>query len=83
MKSALVDISVLILFFNRPQQLSQVFAEVRKARPSRLFLYKDGPRSEKEMPGIHACRDVVAQVDRDCQVEKLYQEKNYACDPSN
>ena len=42
MKSALVDVPVLILFFNRPQQLSQVFEQVKKARPSRLFLYQDG-----------------------------------------
>ena len=83
MKSALVDISVLILFFNRPQQLSQVFEQVRKARPSRLFLYQDGPRSEKDMPGIMACREVVSQVDWECQVETLYQEKNSGCDPSN
>lgn len=82
MKPALVDISVLILFFNRPQQLSQVFAQVCKARPSRLFLYQDGPRSEKDMPGILACREIVAQVDWECQVETLYQERNYGCDPS-
>ena len=83
MKSALVDIPVLILFFNRPKQLSQVFAQVRKARPSRLFLYQDGPRSERDMPGIMACRQVVADVDWECQVETLYQEKNSGCDPSN
>ena len=83
MKPALVDIPVLILFFNRPKQLSQVFAQVRKARPSRLFLYQDGPRSEKDMPGIMACREVVSQVDWECQVETLYQEKNSGCDPSN
>ena len=82
MKSALVDISVLILFFNRPQQLSQVFAQVRKARPSRLFLYQDGPRSERDMPGIMACREVVADVDWECRVETFYQEKNFGCDPS-
>ena len=83
MKPYLVDIPVLILFFNRPQQLGQVFAEIRKARPSRLFLYQDGPRSEADMPGILACREVVAQVDWECQVERLYQEKNSGCDPSN
>ena len=82
MKPALVDIPVLILFFNRPKQLSQVFAQVRKARPSRLFLYQDGPRSERDMPGITACRQVVADVDWECQVETLYQERNFGCDPS-
>jgi hypothetical protein len=83
MKPYLVDISVLILFFNRPQQLSQVFEQVKKARPSRLFLYQDGPRSEADLPGIMACREVVEQVDWDCQVERNYQEKNSGCDPSN
>ena len=82
MKPYLVDIPVLILFFNRPRQLGEVFAQVRKARPSRLFLYQDGPRSEKDLPGIRACREVVEQVDWECRVERLYQERNYGCDPS-
>ncbi len=82
MKPALVDVSVLILFFNRPEQLGKVFEQVRLARPSRLFLYQDGPRSDRDMPGIMACREVVAQVDWECEVHQLYQEKNFGCDPS-
>ena len=82
MNAAQIDIAVLILFFNRPEQLARVFAEVRKARPSRLFLYQDGPRDERDMPGIMACREVVADIDWDCDVQRLYQERNYGCDPS-
>ena len=77
MKSALVDVPVLILFFNRPQQLSQVFEQVKKARPSRLFLYQDGARNERDLPGIKACREIVSQIDWECEVERLYQEKNF------
>lgn len=78
------DVAVLMLFFNRPDYLSKVFAEVRRARPSRLFLYQDGPRGERDMAGIEGCRRVVAddQIDWECQVERLYQERNYGCDPS-
>lgn len=82
MKPALVDVAVLILFFNRPRQLAQVFEQVKKARPSRLFLYQDGPRGEKDLLGIEACRQVVADIDWECEVHQLYQEKNYGCDPS-
>ena len=82
MKNALVDVAVLILFFNRPNQLSQVFEQVKKARPSRLFLYQDGPRNEKDLPGIEACRKVVADIDWECEVHRLYQTRNYGCDPS-
>ena len=74
MKPALVDVSVLILFFNRPKLLAQVFEQVKKARPARLFLYQDGPRGERDMPGIEACRKVVADIDWECEVHHNYQE---------
>ena len=68
------DVSVLILFFNRPDHLKAVFDEVRKARPARLFLYQDGPRGERDMAGIEACRQVVADIDWECEVHRKYQE---------
>lgn len=77
------DIAVLILFFNRPECLKQVFDAVREARPSRLFLYQDGPRGEHDMPGIMACRKMVEEIDWQCDVHRNYQEKNAGCDPSN
>lgn len=80
-----LDISVLMLFHARPDHFSKVWAEVRKARPARLFLYQDGPREGKDdMPGILACRSLVADenIDWECDVHRLYQERNYGCDPS-
>lgn len=76
------DVAVLILFFNRPDHLRRVFDEVRKARPSKLFLYQDGPRGERDMPGIEACRRVVEDIDWQCEVHRKYQERNFGCDPS-
>ena len=77
-----IDVAVLILFFNRPDHLKEVFDEVRKARPSQLFLYQDGPRGERDMTGIEACRKVVEDIDWECEVHRKYQERNYGCDPS-
>lgn len=78
------DIAVLMLFFNRPETLAQVFAQVKKARPSRLFLYQDGPRDEHDMAGIMACREIVSDehIDWQCDVRRNYQEHNQGCDPS-
>ena len=78
----MIDVSVLILFFNRPDSLREVFAAVRKAAPTRLFLYQDGPRNAGDLAGVEACRAVVSEVDWDCKVERLYQDRNYGCDPS-
>lgn len=83
MYKADVDIAVLCLFFNRPDNFMQVFEQVRKARPAKLFLYQDGPRNGKDdMPGILACRQIADSIDWECEVHRKYLEKNQGCDPS-
>lgn len=78
------DIAVLLLFFTRSDTFQQVFNEVRKARPSRLFLFQDGPRGERDMAGIEACRQIVSddQIDWECEVHRNYQEQNLGCEPA-
>ena len=77
-----IDVAVLMLFFNRPKQLAEVFAEVKKARPSKLFLYQDGPRGEHDMAGIEGCRKIVEDIDWQCEVHRNYCQQNQGCDPS-
>ena len=80
-----VDVAVLILFFTRPEPLKMVFNEIRKARPSKLYHYQDGPRGERDLAGIEACRKVVCdeEIDWECDVRRNYQTVNAGCDPSN
>lgn len=80
---AKIDVAVLLLFFNRPESFGRVFAEVKKARPSKLFLYQDGPRGERDMDGIRACREIAEDIDWECEVHRNYQTVNAGCDPSN
>lgn len=82
---AAVDVAVLILFFTRPEPLKQVFEAIRQARPSKLYLYQDGPRGPQDMAGIEACRQVVSDehIDWECDVQRNYQTQNAGCDPSN
>ena len=49
MDKALVDVAVLILFFNNPERFQTVFEEIRKAKPSKLFLYQDGARKNNKL----------------------------------
>ncbi len=78
---AKVDVAVLMLFFTRDDTFRKVFAEVRKARPSRLFLFQDGPRGERDMAGIEACRQIVSDenIDWECEIHRNYQEQNLGC----
>lgn len=79
-----IDVAVLIIFFNRPGCLSKVFEQVKQARPSKLFLYQDGARegNKNDEIGVAKCRDIVLDIDWECEVYTLFQEKNFGCDPS-
>lgn len=79
---AKIDVPVLLIFFNRPKKISSVFEEVRKARPTKLYLYQDGARNVNDEKGISECREAVSNIDWNCEVHRLYQEKNFGCDPS-
>lgn len=72
---------VLFLIFNRPDTTQLVFNEIRKARPRQLFVAADGPR--KDCPDDHEncrkAREIVNQVDWDCNVVTLYREENLGC----
>lgn len=81
----MIDVSVLMLFHARPDHFGRVWAEVRRAQPARLFLYQDGPRpGGRDDAGIEACRAMVSdeRIDWPCEVHRLYQDRNYGCDPS-
>ncbi len=79
-----VDVSVLLIFFARPDHFQQVYEQVKKARPSRLFLYQDGPREDRldDEENIQKCREIVEDIDWDCTVYRNFQTKNIGCDPS-
>lgn len=84
MKSYLIDVPVLLIFFTRIEQTAKVFEEIKKARPSKLYLYQDGPRPgrQDDEENILQCRLIVESIDWDCKVFKKYQERNFGCDPS-
>lgn len=59
-----IDVAVLLIFFNRPGCFGEVFEQVRKARPSKLFLYQDGARdgNERDAFGVARCREIPAPL---------------------
>lgn len=72
---------VLLIAFNRPDTLQQVFDMVRKARPASLYIAIDGPRPERpqEAALCGKCRAITEQIDWDCDVHTLFRDKNVGC----
>ena len=72
---------VLFLVFNRPERTRQVFEAIRAARPSRLFVAADGPRSERLGEAEHcaAVRAIATAVDWPCELHTLFRDRNLGC----
>ncbi|MBQ7420061.1 MAG: hemolysin activation protein [Prevotella sp.] len=79
------DVAVLLIFFTRQETLRRTFEAIRKARPSHLYLYQDGPRNEEEAKKIEAAKLIVAddQIDWECEVQRNYHTENSGAWASN
>ncbi len=70
---------VAFIIFNRPDLTQIVFNEIRKAEPKQLFVIADGPKTPEEWKKCQAARDVIKQVDWDCEVLCNYSDVNLGC----
>lgn len=80
----IIDVPVLCIFFARPEQFKITFEQVKKAKPSTLLLWQDGPREGRndDIENIRRCREIAEDIDWDCTVYKNYHDTNMGCDPS-
>jgi hypothetical protein len=74
---------VAFLIFNRPEKTKRVFAEIAKARPSRLFIIADGPRPDRpsDAEKVRLTRAIVEKVDWGCEVLRNYSDVNLGMNP--
>jgi hypothetical protein len=81
LQKAELDVPVALIFFTRPETLKEVFQKVKKARPSKLFLIQDGERNGNEFDydKIKQCREVVNDVDWECEIYRNYSDVNLGC----
>ncbi len=72
---------ILFLIFNRPDITKRVFEQIKKAKPERLYIAADGPRSFKDNEATlcKKTREVVSQVDWECDVKTLFRDENLGC----
>lgn len=71
-----VDVPVSVQVWNRPDCQKKQLDILKKAAPSILFLISDGGRNPEEMLKIQESRKIMEDIDWECNVFKLYFEKN-------
>ena len=72
---------VLFIIFNRPDTTQLVFNEIKKAKPSKLYIAADGPRPnrEDEAEKCQQSRNIIKQIDWDCEIHTLFRNQNLGC----
>lgn len=75
------SIPIVFIIFNRPDTTQQVFEEIRKIRPSKLYIIADGPRLHVSTDAERCaqCRQIIEMVDWPCEVTKDYSGSNLGC----
>jgi len=69
---------VLFIIFNRPKYTKRVFAAIRKAKPSKLYIACDGARENisGELEQVNESRKIAIDVDWNCTIKTFFREKN-------
>ena len=73
---------VLLLLFNRLEHSKLVFEEVRNAKPNKLYIAIDGPRTnnEEDKVKINLIKDfILSNIDWNCNVKTLFRNSNLGC----
>ena len=76
-----LETPVAFIIFNRPDTTERVFAEIAKAKPTKLLVVADGARTNKvgESEKVAATRAIIDRVDWDCEVLTNYSDVNLGC----
>lgn len=76
-----LSVPVAFIIFNRPDVTEKVFTEIAKARPPKLLIIGDGPRSTRlgEHDLVSSTRKIVEKVDWECSVLTNFSDTNLGC----
>ncbi|MBD2254575.1 glycosyltransferase family 2 protein [Nostoc parmelioides] len=70
---------VAFFIFNRPDLTAQVFEAIRQAKPHKLLVVADGARFPEEEEKCLKTRQVIKNVDWDCEVLTNFSDTNLGC----
>ncbi len=81
MNSIGLDIPVVFIIFNRPDETQRVFERIREARPKVLCIVADGPRTDRPLD-LELCQktlNAISHIDWPCKVIKDISQTNLGC----
>ena len=77
----MIESPILLITFNRPDTTQKVFDVIKKAKPSKLYVFNDGPRPDnhKDLKAREEIKTIINKVDWECKLFTDFSEKNLGC----
>jgi len=73
------DVPVLFIIFKRHYTAIKVFERIKEIKPKKLYVAADGPRDLQEKEMCDKTRDIIKQVDWNCELHLMYRDENIGC----
>lgn len=74
------DVPILLLTFNREKKALTVLNAIRAVEPKKIYIASDGGRNDEERIKVKQIRKkLLASIDWDCEVIKLFHPQNQGC----
>lgn len=68
---------VVLFTFKRVNSVIKIIDVLRLSKPSKIYVFSDGPRRENEVKEIENARaEIIKSIDWDCEITKVFHEKN-------
>lgn len=74
----MIKTPVVLICFNRPNLTKKTFNQIKKNKPSKLFLIMDGPRykNSQDIQNIKKVRKIIEEINWKCKIYKNFSKNN-------
>ena len=83
METQQLDVPVLLITFNRPDNARKVFEVIRRIKHTQLYLFSDAKKegNTDEEEKVQVTRNILKEVDWPCSIHTKFEQTNLGCGP--
>ncbi len=70
------ETAILVFIYNRPDFTIQIFKQLEKLKPAKLYIASDGAKNEKERTIIEESRSIFNTISWECDAKYNYSDRN-------
>ncbi|MCD6018323.1 MAG: methyltransferase type 11 [Bacteroidetes bacterium] len=70
------QVPIVFIIYNRPEKTARVFHEIKKIKPTRLFVVADGPKNDTDKTLCDNAREVLNDINWETKLEVIQSENN-------